>query len=91
MIKIHQFIANNNEATLYAINQYNINSAWFDVGYGGCCFCISSAACPVEALHALKNGLMSDCLNILCHEEMTGGQCDHLDKLVKKLGLLDCQ
>jgi hypothetical protein len=41
-----------------------VHSAWFDVGYGGCCYGIFSAACPVKALHALKNGLMSDCLNI---------------------------
>jgi hypothetical protein len=43
---------------LKAINQYNVHSAWFDVGYGGCRFGIFSAAPPVEALHAIENGLM---------------------------------
>jgi hypothetical protein len=91
MVKVMQLVADNNVDALHSINQYNVHSAWFDVGYGGCRFGIFSAACPVEALHALENGLMSDCLNILFFEEMTGKQRDRLDKLSKKLAALDRQ
>jgi hypothetical protein len=91
MVKVMQLVANNNVEALHSINQYNVHSAWFDVGYGGCRFGIFSAAAPVEALHALENGLMSDCLNILFYEEMTSGQRARLDVLAKKLGALDRQ
>jgi hypothetical protein len=91
MVKVMQLVADNNVEALHSINQYNVHSAWFDVGYGGCCFGIFSTAYPVEALHALENGLMSDCLNILFFEEMNGGQRAHLDTLAKKLATLDPQ
>ena len=91
MVKIQKLVADNNVLALKAINQHNVHSAWFDVGYGGCRFGIFSAACPVEALHALENGLMSDCLNVLFCEEMTPMQHCHLDELAKKLVGLDRQ
>jgi hypothetical protein len=53
MVKIRALVDSNNMAALQAINQYNVHSAWFDVGYGGCRYGIFSAAAPVEALHAL--------------------------------------
>jgi hypothetical protein len=34
MIKIRELVDSNNVAALQAINQYNVHSAWFDVGYG---------------------------------------------------------
>jgi hypothetical protein len=91
MVKVMQLVADNNVEALHSINQYNVHSAWFDVGYGGCRFGIFSAACPVEALHAFESGLMSGFLNMLFFEEMTGGQHARLDILVKKLGALDQQ
>jgi hypothetical protein len=91
MVKIQALVAANNVEALHAINQYNVDCAWFHVEYGGCRFGIFSAACPVEALHALENGLMSDCLNILFKEEMTPRQLDTMDQLAKKLGVLDRQ
>ena len=91
MVKIQALVEANDVEALRAINQYNVDCAWFHVGYGGCRFGIFSAACPVEALYALENGLMSNCLNILFKEEMTPHQLDQMDKLAKKLGLLDRQ
>jgi hypothetical protein len=89
--KIQALVEANNMEALRAINQYKVDCAWFHVEYGGYRFGIFSAACPVEALHALENGLMSGCLDILFKEEMTPRQLDQMDKLAKKLGLLDHQ
>jgi hypothetical protein len=36
MTTIMQLVTDNNVAALHLIKQYNIHSAWFDVGYGGC-------------------------------------------------------
>ncbi len=44
------------------INLYHVHVACFEVGYGGCKYGIVGAACPVEALHALENGLMKQSL-----------------------------
>jgi hypothetical protein len=65
MVKIIDLVRRKQHAILDNINQYNVHSAWFDVDYGGCRFGISSAATPVEALHALENGLITDCVRIL--------------------------
>ena len=91
MVKIQALVEANDVDALRAFNQYNVDCAWFHVGYGGCRFGIFSAVCPVEALHALENGLMSDCFNKLFKEEMTPCQLDQMDKLAKQLGLLDRQ
>ena len=91
MIKIRELVTSNNVAALKAINQYNVHSAWFDVGYGGCRFGIFSAACPVEALHALENGLMPDAIQVLFTSEMTPAQLGQLDKLAKNLSALSRQ
>jgi hypothetical protein len=85
MVKIRALVDTNNVAALQAINQYNVHSAWFDVGYGGCRYGIFSAAAPVEALHALENGLIPDGLKILFVEEMTAAQLRRLDQLAKRL------
>jgi hypothetical protein len=36
MIKMCALVNSNNVSALQAINQYNVHSAWFDVGHGGC-------------------------------------------------------
>jgi hypothetical protein len=74
MVKIWALVDTNNVAALQAINQYNVHSVWFDVGYGGCRYGIFSAATPVEALHALENGLIPDGLKILFGDEMSSAQ-----------------
>ena len=74
-----------------AINQYNVHSAWLHVGYGGCRFGIFSAAAPVEALHALENGLMLDAIQVLFTKEMTPAQLVRLDALAKLLASLPRQ
>jgi hypothetical protein len=70
------------------INQYNVHSAWFDIDYGGFRFGVFSAATPVEPLHALENGLFTDCVRILFEEEMTPKQKRELDFLVRRLANL---
>jgi hypothetical protein len=67
-----------------------VHSAWFDVGYDGCRF-IFSTACPVEALHALENGLIPDAIQVLFTSEMTPAQLGQLDQLAKNLGALTRQ
>jgi hypothetical protein len=82
MVKIMDLVSQNQHDILKNINQYNVHSAWFDVDYGGCRFGIFSAATPVEPLHALENGLITDCVCILFEEEMTPKQKRELDFLV---------
>jgi hypothetical protein len=86
---LQELVVEKNVEALKAINQYNIHSAWFDLGYGGCCFGIFSAGNHVKALHALANDLMHYCLTVLFREEMTPTELDYLDKLVKQLVDLD--
>jgi hypothetical protein len=91
MVKIIDLVRRNLHAILDNINQYNVHSAWFDVDYGGCCFGIFSAATPVEPLHALENGLITDCVQILFEEEMTTKQKRQLDIFVRRSALLPRQ
>ena len=57
MENIQKLIKQNDTEQLKALNQYNVQNAWFDVDFGGCPYGIFSAACPVEPLHALKTVL----------------------------------
>ena len=91
MVKIIDLVRRNQHDILNNINQYNVHSAWFDVDYGGCRFGIFSAATPVEPLHALENGLITDCVRILFEEEMTTKQKSQLDVLVRRLTRLPRQ
>ncbi len=91
MVKIMDLVSQNQHDILKNINQYNVHSAWFDVDYGGCRFGIFSAATPVEPLHALENGLITDCVRILFEEEMTPKQKRDLDFLVRRLANLPRQ
>ena len=91
MIKIMELVRRNRRDILNNINQYNVHSAWFDVDYGGCRFGIFSAATPVEPLHALENGLILDCVQILFSKEMTPRQKRDLDDLVRRLTVLPRQ
>jgi hypothetical protein len=91
MVKIMDIVSRNQHNILKSINQYNVHSAWFDVDYGGCRFGISSAATPVEPLHALENGLITNCVRILFEEEMTPKQKSELDFLVCRLANLPRQ
>ncbi|WP_288992708.1 hypothetical protein [uncultured Marinobacter sp.] len=59
--------------------------------HGGCRFGIVSAATPVEPLHALENGLITDCVRILFEEEMTPKQKRVLGTLVRRLANLPWQ
>jgi hypothetical protein len=83
MVKIIDLVRQNQHGILKNINQYNVHSAWFDVDYSGCCFGNFSTATPVEPLHALENGLITDCVQILFEEEMTPKQKRELDFLVR--------
>ena len=67
------------------MNQYNVQNAWFDVDFGGCKYGIFSAACPVEPLHAIENGIILNCLEILFSKIKTPTKLGELDDLAKKL------
>jgi hypothetical protein len=85
MVKIIDLVRRNQHNILNSINEYNVHSAWFDVDYGGCRFGIFSAATPVKPLHALENGLITDCVQIFFEEEMNPKQKHELDFLVRRL------
>ena len=53
---------------LQELNPYCVPNAWFKVDFGGCQDGIFSAACPVEPLHALGNGVIATCCRVLCDE-----------------------
>jgi hypothetical protein len=72
-------------------NQYNVHNVWFGVSYGGCRFGIFSAACPIEPLHSLENGIIPDCLSILFKDKMRPALKKELDKIVRNLTLLPRQ
>ena len=82
---IRYLVENNHVEELADLDQYPIHNAWFDVCFGGCPYGIFSAACPVEPLHSLEVGIISDCLNILFHEKMNGSKRSILDRYSKKL------
>jgi hypothetical protein len=91
MVKIMDLVRQNQRNILKNINQYYVHSAWFEIDYGGCHFGIFSATTPVEPLHALENGLIIDCVQILFEEEMTLKQKRELDFLVRHLANLPRQ
>ena len=77
---------------LHNLNQYCVNNAWFKVDFGGCPYGIFSAACPVEPLHAVENGLITTCLKILFEELIRSpSQKASLDFLAKQLPKLPRQ
>jgi hypothetical protein len=90
-VKIERLVAANDQASLDLLNQYNVRSAWFDVDYGGCKFGIFSAACPVEPLHSLENGIIEKCLQVLVREQLSPSQCTTLDGLARAFTLLPRQ
>ncbi len=91
MVKVIDLVKNNRQDILDGFNQYNVYNAWYDVSYGGCRFGIFSAACPIEPLHSVENGIIIDCLSILYKDEMNIGQKAKLDIIVRRLTLLPRQ
>ena len=91
MKNIQKMVEQNDTDNLRALNQYNVQNAWFDVDFGGCPYGIFSTACPVEPLHALENGLISECIKVLFHKIRSNGDLAELDRLVKKLTTLPRQ
>ena len=84
-------VTQNDTEQLKALNQYNIKNAWFDVNFGGCLYGIFSAACPVEPLYTLENGLITECIKVLFYKIGSNRDLAELDKLVKKLTILPRQ
>ncbi len=87
---IMDMLRNNEHAKLDAINQYHVNNAWFEVSFGGDKHGIFSAACPVEALHALENGLISDA-NKIFMQNLKPAHKKQLDHLISQMSLYDKQ
>jgi hypothetical protein len=82
MLKVIELVKNNSQDILDEFNQYNVPNAWYDVSYGGCRFGIFSAACPIEPLHSVENGIIINCLSILYKDEMNIWQKAQLDTIV---------
>ena len=59
--------------------------------FWGCPYGIFSAACPVEPLYALENGLISECIKVLYHKLGSSKILSQLDKIVRKLTTLPRQ
>ena len=91
MKPIQQMVERNEFDELDAMNQYHVHNAWFDVDFGGCPYGIFSAACPVEALHALDNGIILNCVKVLFARIGNSDNLAELDKLAKKLTSLPRQ
>ena len=91
MKDIQDMVKQNNTEQLKVLYQYNIQNAWFDVNFGGSSYRIFSAACPVEPLHALENGLITECIKVLFTRIKSNDYLAELDKLVKKLTILPRQ
>ena len=81
MKTIKQLVANKDESRLSEINQYCVNSVWYDLTYGGCRFGIFSAANPTEWLHALDNGLIEHCLNDINKHKLNTHQRQKMDEI----------
>jgi hypothetical protein len=86
-----KLVKDNRQDILDDFNQYNVHNSWFDVSYGGCRFGIFSAACPIEPLHSLGNGIIPDCLTILFKDEIRPALKGELDSLVRHLTFFPSQ
>ena len=91
MSKIEALVRNKNKEKLDEYNQYMVNNAWFKVSFGGCKFGIFTAACPVEPLHALKQGLISDCIKVLFDEVLKKTDKAQVDVVTRQLTKLPRQ
>ena len=91
MKPIQEMVNNNEKEQLDQLNQYNVQNAWFSVDFGGCPCGIFSAACPVEPLHALENGLIADCLKVLFLKIKSSNELANLDRLAQSLTRLPRQ
>ena len=80
---IKVLVDGNKTEKLKKLHQYNVQNAWFDVDFGGCPYGIFSAACPVEPLHAVENGLISECMKVLYNKLGSPKKLSQLDKVVK--------
>ena len=67
------------------MNQYEVDNAWFKLNFGGCPYGIFSAACPVEPLHALENGIIVDCIKVMYARIGSTSSLAELDGLARKL------
>ena len=85
MKPVKDMVDQNRTEELDAMNQYHVQNAWFNVDFGGCPYGIFSAACPVEPLHALENGLMNDCIKVLLEKVGSAQKRAQLDHIAKKL------
>jgi hypothetical protein len=85
MANTQAWVVNEEYDKLDKINQYHVHNAWFDVFYGGCKYGIFSAACPVEALHALENGLLKQSLQVVFTDNMNISGRARLDLLAQEL------
>jgi hypothetical protein len=91
MTHIQAWVSKGEYEKLDKINQYHVCNAWFEVCYSGCKYSIFSAACPVETLYAMDNGLIKHCLQILFRGCMNTSTHACLDLLAQELYCWDHQ
>ena len=89
--RISDLVTNGNLDELKSLNQYCVRNAWFRVDFGGCPYGIFSAACPVEPLHALENGIIADCLKVLFSRVGSSSVLAELDGIARGLTQLPRQ
>ena len=85
---IQDLVEKNEFKKLDEMNQYHVHNAWFDVDFGGCPYGIFSAACPVEALHAIENGIINNCIKVLYDKIGNSDELGNLDKIARKITFL---
>ena len=83
--RVEELVLTNQEEVLNNFNQYNVYNAWFKVNFGGCPYGIFSAACPIEPLHSLENGIIADCLKILFKKVGSTKKLAQLDQIAQKV------
>ena len=91
MKDIQEMVEQNDTEQLKALNQYKVQNAWFNVEFGGRPYRIISTACLIELLHALENGLISECIKVLFVRIKSNDYLAELDRLVEKLTTLPRQ
>ena len=85
MDKIKKLVAKADRTRLAKYHQYCVSSIWYELNYGFCKFGIFSAANPTEWLHALDNGLIEYCLQVLIVDRLKPDYCVKLDDHVKAM------
>ena len=84
MKDVMNMVTNDDKDGLYKLMQGNFWLAFFDVDFGGWPGGIFTAGCPIEALHALDNGIFKHCLEESKKSILGPTGSANLDEVVKQ-------